>query len=489
MAHNNETEKFVVTERDDIGRFRRAHVMGGRVTVISESGEYPNRLYVLDVAKKVFLPSGYPSSVSPDYLRYQILNALQAFCSSLSGLLSSRAVLEGFGVGDPTASATHALLLTIVQDVFSRMTTIFGAYAFGSSLVPEAKTYRFVADILNDTAIILDTLSPLPTSPSLPFHVPGLRVGALCLSASLRALCGIAAGGSKAAISLHFATPIDGSGDVGDLNAKDSSKETVLVLMGMLLGSLIVPRLTSAWSTYTALFSLVGLHLAINYIGVRGLILRSLNRQRAAIAWNIYRTSGNSKVPTPTEISRMEKILGHPALFRDPINGSITGQCTIGSSFSDKFHAGFPSRLFELFAEERYLLWYDRGCLQSSSDGQNIRGPPILHIFFKDGYTVNDQLRAWLHAAELCRLTSVDRLDIKDAHKDTGGDEALRLIHTTLKHTLEHFSDFIKGMRSNGWNTTDIALMTGPPKTVLTRIDSALGNEQTWDGQEDKKIR
>lgn len=112
---------------------------------------------------------------------------------------------------------------------------IFGAYAFGSSLVPEAKTYRFLADVLNDAAVILDTISPLLVSPSLPFHIPGLRVGALCLSASLRALCGIAAGGSKAAITLHFATPIDGSGDVGDLNAKDSSKETVLALMGMLV--------------------------------------------------------------------------------------------------------------------------------------------------------------------------------------------------------------------------------------------------------------
>jgi hypothetical protein len=112
---------------------------------------------------------------------------------------------------------------------------IFGAYAFGSSLVPEAKTYRFLADVLNDAAIILDTLSPLLASPSLPVHFPGLRVSVLCLSASLRALCGIAAGGSKAAITLHFASPVDGSGDVGDLNAKDSSKETILALLGMLV--------------------------------------------------------------------------------------------------------------------------------------------------------------------------------------------------------------------------------------------------------------
>lgn len=34
---------------------------------------------------------------------------------------------------------------------------------------------------------------------------------------------------------MHFATPLEGTGDVGDLNAKDSSKETVLALLGMLV--------------------------------------------------------------------------------------------------------------------------------------------------------------------------------------------------------------------------------------------------------------
>ncbi len=34
---------------------------------------------------------------------------------------------------------------------------------------------------------------------------------------------------------MHFASPLNGKGDIGDLNAKDSSKETVLALFGMLV--------------------------------------------------------------------------------------------------------------------------------------------------------------------------------------------------------------------------------------------------------------
>lgn len=462
--------QHTILERDESGRTRRVYISGNQVLSSSDSTR-PLSL-PLDFIKKVFLPSGYPQSVSPDYLRYQILNALQAFCNSLAGLLSSRAILEGFGVGDPSATATHALLLTVLQDVFSRLTTIYGAYAFGSSLVPEAKTYRLLADSLNDAAVILDTLSPLLSSHT----IPSLRVGALCLSASFRALCGIAAGGSKAAITLHFATPIDGTGDVGDLNAKDSSKETVLALLGMLLGSIVVPHLVTPWPTYTALFLLVAFHLGINYLGVRGLVLRTLNRQRVSIAWTSYRLSNNTTVPNPKDVSQAEHILSHPAVFRDPLH-RITGTCTIGLSFFDAFEGHFPFNLFEHFEEERYLLWYDAKCLRPARDGAGhaVHGPVYLHIILKDGYTINDQLKAWIHAAELCSMVGrKDTRNTNDADAIREDKEALALMRSSYTRIIQDFPDFIAQMRAAGWNTVDGALMPGSPKGVLMGVKGGI---------------
>lgn len=120
---------------------------------------------------------------------------------------------------------------------------ILGAYYLGTSLYPEAKTYRLVADIANDVAIVLDLLSPQLSHYSLiwvfPFIAaqPGsaLRISGLCLSGAFRALCGVAAGGSRAALTIHFAQDGNVPGDVGDLSAKDASKETVLALVGMLV--------------------------------------------------------------------------------------------------------------------------------------------------------------------------------------------------------------------------------------------------------------
>lgn len=91
-------------------------------------------------------------------------------------------------------------------------------------------------------AIILDVMSPRLDKLVHAFtgrdFGSGIRITALCLSGSCRALCGIVAGGSKAAITMHFASDsVIGSGDIGDLNAKDSSKETVLALVGLLVSA------------------------------------------------------------------------------------------------------------------------------------------------------------------------------------------------------------------------------------------------------------
>lgn len=113
----------------------------------------------------------------------------------------------GVGVGDASASPTAALLLSVVQDSVGRIATILFAHKLGTSLEPECKMYRLAADVFNDCAMILDCLSP--ALPKIP------RVILLSFSSVLRALCGVAAGSSKASLSAHFAK----WGNLGELNA------------------------------------------------------------------------------------------------------------------------------------------------------------------------------------------------------------------------------------------------------------------------------
>ncbi|KAJ6599906.1 vitamin B6 photo-protection and homoeostasis-domain-containing protein [Mycena vulgaris] len=458
-----------IVEREEGGRAHSSE-HGGEMSIGSTSiSQHSRQVRLVEFATKVFLPAGYPASVSPDYLRYQIFNALQAFCSSLAGLISSRAILEGFGVGNADASATHALLLTVLQDFFSRITTICAAYVVGPSLSPEAKTFRLLADVSNDAAIVLDALSPLFNSPALPIRLPGLRIAALCLSGALRALCGIAAGGSKAALTVHFATPTSGAGDIGDLNAKDSSKETVLALLGMLVGSLIVPYLTTPWTTYSVLFGLVGLHLALNYIGIRGVVLHSLNRQRLTIAWDIYRETSNMKFLSPAEVSDLERIFERPGVLREIRTNSVAGICTIGSSLNAVLGGSLiPLPLLEQMQDERYILWFDHSSLSSRPNAPEelLPGAVHLHICLKEGHTPADQLKAWAHAAEVGRMLLLQQ------RASFPRPAPAELVLAGYRRLDPIFAEFIQGLRNVGWHTADAALLSGTPRALIVSIES-----------------
>lgn len=117
----------------------------------------------------------------------------------------------GFNVADGSSvilTETSLLMLTLLLDSIGRIATILFAHLYGIALEADCKKYRFLADIFNDLGIFLDFCSPIFPGP--------IRVALLCLSGSLKALCGVAGGATKASLSVHFAK----SGNVGELNAK-----------------------------------------------------------------------------------------------------------------------------------------------------------------------------------------------------------------------------------------------------------------------------
>lgn len=414
----------------------------------------------------IFLPAGYPNTVTPDYLHYQMYNDVQEFCSSLSGLLASRGALEGFGVGNASASATQALLLTVLKDVCSRFTTIIGAYYFGTSLYPETKTFRFLADVINDTSIVLDTISPYFTSITLsatsPYIPSGstLQILALCMSGAMRSLCALVAGGSKAALTDHFASPVNSKGDVGEMNAKSASRSTVIALTGVLLGTLIVPYITTRTSIYTALFFLVFGHLLANYLAVCSVVLRSFNRQRSSILWSTYRNpkAGADRRPavlTPRDVSNREIILDIPSRIRNAATNIVIGHCSLGISVQyamTRCSTPHVLKMLQHFQAELYVLFV----AEPRSWGR--RGPCIL-VSFKEGYGTLDQLRAWLHASEIAAIWS--------AHPSPSPSEIEDMVLSTRETLRKEFSRFMGCMKEAGWNIEEGAMMMGSPGSVI----------------------
>ncbi|GAO14686.1 hypothetical protein UVI_02028990 [Ustilaginoidea virens] len=222
-------------------------------------------------------------------------SVILAFFSTITALLANRALLQGLGVGDANSSATFAMLITILKDAMSRIATIVFAHRFGLRIEPDAKRYRFLADVLNDTAFFLQLYSPY-------FSRPGKLV-ALASGEALRAACGVAAGASKAALSVHFAK----HDNLAELNAKEASQETAVGLVGLLVGTLVVKVVQDHRSVFYLMVALVLAHLWMNYLGVRSVCMATLNRQRATILFQEYVRSGT--VLTPEQVAHRERII------------------------------------------------------------------------------------------------------------------------------------------------------------------------------------
>ncbi|KAI5379889.1 hypothetical protein J4E82_001434 [Alternaria postmessia] len=443
-----------IAERDEAGNLvleYLAEAHGTRVDVIypKEAKSYAQRLL------GVFLPAGYPQSVTEDYIHYQIYDSLQAFSSSIAGLLASRAVLEVIvrvcccvGVGDSTASPTSALLLSVLQESTGRIATILFAHRLGTALEPECKMFRLAADVFNDTAMVLDCLSPA-------FHKP-IRVAVLSFSSCLRALCGVCAGSAKASLSAHFAS----KGNLGEVNAKDSSQETVISLLGMLAGSLVVSHITSPFATWTTLLFLLAVHLATNYAAVKAVRMRSLNRQRANILFSSILQHG--VVLSPNEVSKRERIFHRGDVLRWS-DDEMLGHCKIGVSLQEMLgrmgeqntqtgslalHAIQISELLTVFTSEAYIA-----CPAASAVD--------ISIVLKAGCGPNDQLKAWAHALLLAKRARDGKGHSGNKPNTASAPPKDRLI-AELRQTLEDvrvmFDKYGNEMMGKGWDL-DVAAM------------------------------
>jgi Vitamin B6 photo-protection and homoeostasis len=281
-----------------------------------------NKPPLVSAIKSVFFPVGYPNTCSPDYITYQTFDTLQAFCSSLCGLISTRAILKGYGVGDSSSSAVAAALSWILKDGVSCTTSISFAYIVSTNLQADVKTWRFMADILNDTSILIQCIAVSLPQPYFLRLAP--------VTAALRACTGVAGGASKAALTAHFAV----AGNTADLNAKEGSQETLVYLMGLIVGYYITQlfqhecekadiecqrhQLGGMWVLSIALISL---HLFFNYMAVSSIVLKTLNRQRARLLMRQFLASNT--VLDCTQVAKRESIL-LPLILSDGIELGVS---------------------------------------------------------------------------------------------------------------------------------------------------------------------
>ncbi|RMX94632.1 hypothetical protein D0868_12190 [Hortaea werneckii] len=296
--------------------------------------------------------------------------------------------------------------------------------------------YRLLADVLNDFAFVLDCLSPAFPKP--------VRIVVLSFSSVLRALCGVAAGSAKASLSAHFAQ----WGNLGELNAKDSSQETVISLMGMLAGSLVVSWVTRQTATWAALILLLSIHLETN------------RRARATL---VYHQLRQGRVPKPEDVSSRERIFEKDGILRGA-QGETIGWCSFQSSIKPLFECQklnehsttgsfsidgqFLAKLVKTFEQERYII-----NIIPSHDESQCR----FAIFLKQGATTLDCVSAWWRCLALAEAEKATRGNAAFDGASSSDRHLMLLRDTTVRAMQEKY---IGDLKAAGWDLEGNALET-----------------------------
>ncbi|KAJ0383536.1 hypothetical protein COL922a_010282 [Colletotrichum nupharicola] len=420
------------------------HVINGSSVQLPTIRKKPWRK-VLDI----FLPDGYPHSVTDDYAAYQIY----AFAGTIAGMISSRAVWEGMGVGDSMASPIGAMMIQVIRESMGRLGTIAFAHLMGTSIEAECKAYRMASDVLCSIAFILDCLSPLfPRS---------IRFLILCCSSILFAASGVAGNASKSSLSGHFAK----WNNLGELNAT---------------GTLVVSCLTTPTTTWTTLFILIAIYLFLNWKGVRAVKSRSLNRQRANIAFSALLSK--DQVLTPGKISEEELIFERRGgeVFRWNTD-TILGHCKFGVPLESMLQAlangqqnmrsfQLPtvdlSSLMELFENQQYIMW----CQISEATNYDAASRIKVLIVLKNGVSAKSQLKAWFHGLLLAeRLHGLKTAELRRAQ--LGQHIMLGHIQATMALADEKYEGYARRLSAAGWNLEVAVLETRSGSRIMREVD------------------
>ncbi|KAK4875400.1 hypothetical protein RN001_011822 [Aquatica leii] len=455
--------EIVLTEKcGTLGRLMVYHKnpASNKVTRLSGSDTLAKSLFdrAKDLFREIFLPHGYPDSVSEDYLEYQVWDTLQAFCSTITGTFTTQAILKSVGVGDAKATPFAAAFTWIMKDGTGMIGRIFFAWWKGNSLDADCKKWRLCADILNDTAMFLELLVPFIGRFSLQI---------LCITTSMKAVVGVAGSATRASITQHQAI----QGNMADVSAKDGSQETCVNLIASFVGIVLLAVVTD-WRYEWALFFLfMVVHLVANYFAVCSLNIPHLNTARLNQVLSTYFRFDT--VPNPISVNKSESVV---IGFGENISDICGFKIKMGKSLNQ-----LPSTLtlFELtnliqvYKDSRYLI---------VPDVKN----RVMYVALEKGESVHDVIAAYFHAVllgiatcyynhvnvnvytkrQLRHVTPIVRLftALKPYQKTVAVREELLLLNA-----LKTFSDVVKqetvmfftALNVNGWNLNTHSIETG----------------------------
>ena len=471
-----------------------------------------NRLQ--QVGRDLFLPVNYPDSVAEGYLEYQFYDSIQGLCTYLRGVVSTSAVLVAAGVGDSEATAMSAAMTWAIRDGFGMIGGLFFSYKASPYFDAHVKEFRLLADVFNDIGLTLDLALPIlliQTKSSwivaLSNYFPSPYLLLTSISTLCKVACGICAGATKGNITDYFAI----SGNRADVNAKENTQETLVSLLGMIMGVGLAKSLhylemkddssihgdklmtDTQLISWTIFMILTVIHIWANFVGIQKLQLRTLNRARAKVLlqpliehcsdWVLRDIIDDDDAVLTSD--RCERMMKSPSQIKESLWMSLLGMIWKGNihlgirlrdiakitqhysiyrgdgverlSKIKWSSSAWHSYLNDEFGNENYLILLDEKPIKSQS---------TVSVLMKVGAGDVDELKAFIHAHILHRCIEGES-DVKH----------LQLLHRSHKITESLFEKDKNGIDLHsilshiGWDMTRLYLGFSPWRCEWTSKD------------------
>lgn len=214
------------------------------------------------------------------------------------------------------------------------------------------------------------------------------------------------------------------------------------------------------------MIALLAIHLGTNYLAVRAVSMRTLNRQRANLVLSNclaqYPVPANQKstqsskvkIPTPDAISLKELVFERDGVLRGG-DGAVLGFCQLGvnlqimlRSFGSENNSpvshsddGDIRKLIQLFQDDAYILWYDRD--------RN-----LYLIVLKHGCSPRTHLIAWAHALMTAASKDVTSTSSTESIIHSLGESKARL------YEFLNVTDLFSELEKAGWDLDTGAMET-----------------------------
>jgi hypothetical protein len=356
----------------------------------------------------VYLPHGYPHTVTQDYLAFTWWRLLQNTAASIMGVFSTEALLLGLGLGK-NVSGTAQAVQWILKDGFGHAGKIAYAALAGKQFDIDPRSWRIMSDLLEDVAGVLEIITPV---------FSGQFLVLASIATTMKAVAAMTGTATRHAIFKSMAL----AENQGDLATKGESQGVTTKLLGLGIGIAMSKRIGQ---DYTALLVAYGLaavvHLAANFKAMQCVEFSTLNRQRMALLVDAFfeakaKQPRNGRqplrLPTPHEICARERFMIPPWRTYRP-------EIIFGASLEAVNDAQRFLEWARMYRNERYIVYV-------------VPSANRVYVFLQEGASAADQLKAFLNAQRYLREHDAAR---------------------AYAFTKREFPAFLQAAVASGWST------------------------------------